>query len=250
MRERFEGALSRVEWCVDTATPCEAEIEPDAPPETVQEFLGAFDSIQVLHCRHATISPTTWKLIASRPHLQRLDLWHSTVPEEGIELLGQNGKLRWLSLYGCQLSDRQLDAVAQITSIQSLYVDGHVSRSVCSWIARLPDLTALGLSHAALESEGIRELANCRQLKWLDISGTAVDDSTIASVGSIKSLTTVNISRTRLTADGVMALLVLPDLDAVTAFETSASHDALMKFGELYRSKWRRVVRVRCSGAD
>jgi Leucine-rich repeat (LRR) protein len=74
----------------------------------------------------------------------------------------------------------------------------------------LPKLEALLIDHSALNSAGLKELANVKGLKYLDVSGTSLTDGDMKGLEALQSLTSLVVRQMpRLTEDGIRNILSL-----------------------------------------
>jgi len=77
------------------------------------------------------------------------------------------------------------------------------------------DLTSLALRATMITDEGIKELESIR-LTALDLQLTGVSDESIEVLGKISTLQELNLSQTKVTAEGIRKLKVLlPDCKIV-----------------------------------
>jgi hypothetical protein len=122
--------------------------------------------------------------------LRALALNNTNFFEKG-GVLPELKNLRWLSFFQTQATDRDLKGLAQLPQLEQLFVG------------------VTNVTH-----EGVRELAKCRTLRYLDLEGNKITDEVLKAASALKDLEGLNIAgrMSEVSDEGVNALLALRHL--------------------------------------
>lgn len=177
----------------------------------IAAFLAADSALPSLESLALTTDQLTDDVavaLAAWPPLSRLrslDLSSIDTYDPGCNAIGDRGAIALLSSpHATHLARLQLGDNAAISSETALAL---------SAARPLPDLVELDLSFTAIDDAGARALGaspSLPRLSYLDIGHTRIGDAGLAALLHLPSLSTLHLSGTPLTADGVRALLAAP----------------------------------------
>jgi len=109
-----------------------------------------------------------------------------------------------------------------------LHAEGQMTDAVLADVCRVENITELDLSGSkALTDDGIRHLSRLRQLKYLDLSGTAVTDCGLSVLQNLPALESVSFAMTAITDEGAHHLTHCPGLQRVNLSWTQTGDAAL-----------------------
>ncbi|HET6884344.1 MAG TPA: M56 family metallopeptidase [Pirellulales bacterium] len=113
------------------------------------------------------------------------------------------------------LTDRVIAALEAFPELERLELGK--SAITDDQFAKLPlrNLRHLDLSGTAVSDQGVSHLRRLEKLEWLDLSGTAVTDKGLAALTNLKNLEIVSFDGTPITDAGVAYLAKLPRLGAL-----------------------------------
>lgn len=167
------------------------------------------------------------KLLAKYPALTSLDLSENQLTDSSIETLRQLKKLQVLQLTGNKsVTGESLAALTHLPSIQQLYMNNTgIDEAHVAPLADNTTLTLLDLSQTNVGPKWVSNLNRLAALRQLGLSGTDVDDSTVALLHS-KALQELKLEETNITENGIQTLSSLPSLRVISAFGTGIKHGA------------------------
>lgn len=129
--------------------------------------------------------------LAALPSLERLDLSHTRISDEGLLFLRPAKRIRELNLlYAEQITDLGMNAVKQWGELRSLNVRG----------------TRIGDGTMAVAS-------GLPQIELLDVTGTAITENGLDSLIPLVKLKRLEMGRNRLREDSLVILRLLTDLE-------------------------------------
>ena len=129
--------------------------------------------------------------LAALPSLERLDLSHTRISDEGLLFLRPAKRIRELNLlYAEQITDLGMNAVKQWGELRSLNVRG----------------TRIGDGTMAVAS-------GLPQIESLDVTGTAITENGLDSLIPLVKLKRLEMGRNRLREDSLVILRLLTDLE-------------------------------------
>jgi hypothetical protein len=109
-----------------------------------------------------------------------------------------------------------------------LHAEGQMTDAVLADVCRVENITELHLSGSkALTDDGVRHLSRLRQLKYLDLSGTAVTDRGLSVLQNLLALESVSFAMTAITDEGAHHLTHCPGLQRVNLSWTRTGDAAL-----------------------
>jgi hypothetical protein len=129
--------------------------------------------------------------LAALPSLERLDLSHTRISDEGLLYLRPAKRIRELNLlYAEQITDQGMNAIKQWSELRSLNVRG----------------TRIGDGTMAVAS-------GLPQIESLDVTATAITENGLDSLISLVKLKRLEMGRNRLREDALVILRLVTDLE-------------------------------------
>lgn len=165
---------------------------------------------------------------AATEGLAELILEGAAVDDAAMRPLWDHPTLKRLKTESTRIGDATLAALAAENRLELLYL-----------------LDAPGVT-----GEGIRELRAMTRLRNLRLSGTAVDDDTLAALGGLTNLAALALQETAVTDDGLGTLVGLTELRELSLYGTPITDRGLATLAELPRLAKLRLRRTGVTGAD
>ncbi|QDT43634.1 Internalin-A precursor [Gimesia alba] len=159
------------------------------------------------------------------PHLWRLDLRSCYVSNRHVEHLQEMSSLEDLDLYGHAITDSGLAGLSKLTKMQYLCLSQAgknkaktLSDAGLIHLAGLSELRDLRLAGIQITDSGLRQLAGLTKLRRLDLSGTRVTSAGLANLSHLLQLENLDITSTPLQDEPIVDLRMFPKLKNVTAY--------------------------------
>lgn len=176
------------------------------------EYLSKESSLVFVDIRLAHISEKAMKSLASMPNLKFLRLGLVTTSDSELKALKTMQKLRFLDLDGSNgISDGTAEAVSQLTNLQTLsFSRNKVHNEGLQHIGKLTGLTNLMLDGTLITDIAIENLVGCSHLQHLNIGDNQyITDNCIGALLKLHTLTSLNISKTKISWAGIKRLKAL-----------------------------------------
>lgn len=140
--------------------------------------------------------------------LHHLDLQENPgISDPGMAHLENLPKLDGIQLYGTSVGDEGIRHLKGCSHLRYLSVQGtHVSDATLALLAQWPELNTLDFSGTQITDAGMVHLRGLKSLGGLLIDNTRITDAGLASIADLKTLGTLNLKDTP-TADTGMAHL-------------------------------------------
>ncbi|XP_034023049.1 uncharacterized protein si:ch73-173p19.1 isoform X1 [Thalassophryne amazonica] len=155
--------------------------------------------------------------------LSELDLKDYTqVTNQGVSQLSSLIRLKKLSLSNTQVTDAGLPPLRGLQELEELCLDrtAVTSRGAAELIVCLPHLQVLGLASTQVGDNIVRNgLIHCKQLVKLNLSRTRITDNGLKFLKNIR-LAQVNLDGTGVSQTGIASLLSLANIGSVRASNT------------------------------
>lgn len=181
--------------------------------------------------------------------LRFADLSHTEVTDEGLVLLEKNAfeglrleytgvkgsafttltspRLRALSLRGSWLDDAGLAAIAELSSIEFLWVRGaSVTDKGVSHLRKLSNLRILDLGGTEVVGATLEALV-ALPIEELNLGGLPVGDIIASKLRPMTRLRVLSMTRGRLTDEGMRSITLLPSLEDLWLQRTAVSDDGI-----------------------
>src|SRR5436190_6051527 len=130
---------------------------------------GAAGNIVAVNLSTSWVNDTEILELASLPKLERLDLSHTRISDEGLLHLRTSRQIRDLNLlYAEQITDLGLNAVKNWTHLKQLNVRGtRISDPTLAIVGKLVELESLDIANTGITDAGLDNLAGLTKLKHL-----------------------------------------------------------------------------------
>lgn len=182
---------------------------------------------RLLDCRRSDVTDEGLRNVAGFDRLTILYLSRTPIGDDGTSYLARLKELRALHLDETKVTDIGLANIAALTHLAELWLGStKVSGAGLKSLARLSQLRDLRVDDTAVDDEGLVHLAGL-PLVVLDVSATRVSDRGLAEIGKLHELQTLRLSGTRISDAGLRHLYQLKSLSTLELTRTPVSHDAL-----------------------
>ncbi len=169
-----------------------------------------------LSLRGTVVADETARSAASLPHLEALDITDTIVGDVGIEALSLAPKLKELSIGNIRMSEVGFQSLRQFTALEYLDLSGKrptgvasISEKGIAAIASLKQLRVLRLGHVKLPANGIAVLNTLPNVETLALQYSPdITDEAIPYLVSWKSLRSIDLYGTKVTAEGLKSLRI------------------------------------------
>lgn len=167
-----------------------------------------------LSLRGTVVADETAAAAASLPLLEILDLADSIVGDPGVEALASAPKLKQLSLGNIRMSEIGYQSLRQLTGLSHLDIGGgrqrgfsNLSERSIQSIASLRQLRVLRLGHLRFPAKNFRLFAALTNVEELGLEYCPeIKDESLAVLAEWKSLRRIDLTGTKVTAEGVTTL--------------------------------------------
>jgi len=210
------------------------------------EIIGALPQLQEIWIDHSSINDESMEALCNATTLETLDIHNCQVTDEGLRHLGKldnllvlelqecpitcyqlsslvknkgKSKLIRLGVYGTNLNDRGVAAIASLTSLEYLNV-GKLQGMTDAYFGKLlsgkKNLKVLGCLHnPALTNAALSQVKACKELEFLDFSyNPLINDQGLVHLTKLKKLNHLNYANTGVTPVGIAMLQKhLPELN-------------------------------------
>lgn len=170
--------------------------------------LAALPSLRVLDLSGTSIGDDGARHLGALPSLRVLDLSGTGIGDDGIRHLAALASLRELRLGGTRVSGPGLAWLPAMTRLETLRLeDDDITDRSLRWLLRLPKLRYLNLSGTRISDDGLEALRGCDALQSIELSEcAAVSDAGLLHLSRMKSIESVGLQKTSVTAGGVAHL--------------------------------------------
>lgn len=157
--------------------------------------------LESLEIAESEISDAGFGKLLAKEGLERLTVSSSLITGEDLFSLEDSVSVTNLTLSGCPVSDRGLEAIAR----------------------RLPQLKILGLSQTEITDEGLRHLSHLEDLYQITLYKTKVTDAGLQHLGTLDRLAYLTLTDTEVSDEGLRHLAGLERLRYVWARSTKVT---------------------------
>ncbi|MDQ3623372.1 MAG: hypothetical protein M3463_12915 [Verrucomicrobiota bacterium] len=186
---------------------------------------------EVVDLHGAKVTQTDFETIARKPHLKRVNLAFSSVPDEGLKHLARLSELESLDLsravgnQGAALTDAGLLHLSKLTNLRTLKLAGHpitdAGLEKLNWLTRVERLQ---LGGTKVTGEGLRQFP---ALKWLRLDATPITDEGLRHVGSLTNLEQLYLDLTQISDAGLTHLMGLKKLRVLNLHQTKVTAEGV-----------------------
>jgi internalin A len=160
---------------------------------------NAQGNIVAVNLRGTFVSDVELIDIARLPNLERLDLSHTRITDEGMLHLKSATGIRELKLYYAeQVTDQGMSAIKQWKKLTRLDLRGtRISNGTLEIVGGLPQLEALDIANTQVTDNGMDLLIALTNLKELTLGRTRTGEVDLSFLRALPSLTVLDLSGAR-----------------------------------------------------
>jgi internalin A len=161
--------------------------------------LNAAGQIVAVNLRGGWINDTEMIELARLPHLEKLDLSHTRISDEGLLRLKTAPKIRDLNLFYAEwLTDQGLTAIRDWKHLKRLNLRGtRISDGTLELISRMTGLEALDIAHTSVTDNGLQALITLINLKELSLGRGRLSNASFEVLRMLPTLTYLDLSGAR-----------------------------------------------------
>ena len=181
--------------------------------------LATLANLEFLFIENSPITAAGVGHLTGLKQLKNLDLRDGQLVDDSLAELGKMRQLRSLSIGGNSFSDDGLKHLADLKELRSLSLGFNrppLTDAGVKHLAGLTTLVSLDLQMSQLSDAGVVALKDMKQLQRLLLNGTKdaapVTDACVDHLLGLTKLKVLWMQNSRLTEQGVLRLLALPDL--------------------------------------
>lgn len=183
--------------------------------------IKGWKDLRRLNLRGTRISDGTLAIVGGLTGLESLDIAYTDITESGLDALVALTHLTEFSLGRSKLSDSQLEVLRLMNTLEYLDLGGPhpgpegkretavspLPGTVPRAISTLKELRVLKLDHSGIGADGLRILASLDRVEKLALEGCGlVNDDALRELAQWKSLKYLDVQATKVTREGVAAL--------------------------------------------
>ncbi len=193
-------------------------------------------------------------LLRSLPHLWDITMWGGEVTDVGMSALAEIKSLRFLSLSGCtRITDEGVKRLTPLNKLETLTLSGtRVSGKGVKLIATMKTLTHLRLGESELAASERDDLASLVHLKEFD--ALTVLDASLQKVYAIPNLTRLTVadrgdpvgrSNPKVTDAGLKGIAALAKLERLELDDLSVTGAGLKELAPLKNLTYLSLVKLK-----
>jgi Leucine-rich repeat (LRR) protein len=174
------------------------------PPDWINSLGGkvtrdAKGNVVAVNLRGTWVSDVELIDIVRLPSLERLDLSHTRITDEGMLNLKSATGIRELSLYYAeQVTDQGMNAIKNWKQLKRLNLRGtRIANGTLEILSHLPQLEALDIANTQVTDNGMDFLITLTNLKELALGRSRVGEADLTFLRTLPSLTELDLSGAR-----------------------------------------------------
>lgn len=206
--------------------------------DAAMKTLATMPSLRAVRLVGGNITDTGIDALLALPRLSELDVRGCNgVTKKGIARLVAKKSLRTLKVGGSEIGDEALELIADMVNLRGLDLEG--SSATDAGVARLGKLPLVGLTLYQcpnVTDEGLKVLANYKNLQRLTLRDVPVRGEVLALLPHPERLISLNMAQSRISDVEVSRLAKLKNLEQLNLSETAitdAAVDTLSKLSKL-----------------
>jgi Leucine-rich repeat (LRR) protein len=175
-----------------------------AGPEWMSRIGGKVEqdpggNIVAVNLSGSWVNDTEMLDLAALPKLERLDLSHTRITDEGLLHLRPAKQIRELNLlYAEQITDLGLNAIKGWTSLKRLNVRGtRIADATLEIVSKLPQLESLDIANTGVTEAGLDSLVALTKLRHLALGRSRFNESAMPVLRLLTTLESLDISGPR-----------------------------------------------------
>ena len=156
-------------------------------------------SVVAVNLRGSWVNDVDLTNLLRLPHLEKLDLSHTRITDEGMVLLKTAPKISDLNLYYAELiTDQGMTAIKDWKHLKRLNVRGtRISDGTLEIVSHLTQLEALDIANAPTTDNGLDNLITLTRLKELSLGRRRLSDNVLEMLRLLPTLTHLDLSGPR-----------------------------------------------------
>jgi Leucine-rich repeat (LRR) protein len=156
-------------------------------------------NVVAVNLRGAWVNDVELIDLASLPHLQRLDLSHTRITDEGMLHLKSAVGIQELNLYYAELiTDQGMSAIRNWKALKRLNLRGtRVANGTMEIVSQLAQLEALDIANTQVTDNGMDLLIALTNLKELALGRSRVGEADLGFLRMLPTLTSLDLSGAR-----------------------------------------------------
>lgn len=139
-------------------------------------------------------------------NLESLCLGYGQITAEGMRSLAGMKKLKRLELYEVAFPREELSAIAGLTQLEELRIDGELTEEDLAVLGTLTSMQTLRLQKAKITGTGLKHLASMKQLKNLDAPLNLLGDEDMKLFDGLQNLESLDLRNSQVTDAGLLNL--------------------------------------------
>jgi hypothetical protein len=173
--------------------------------------MSAFRDLRFLSAGRCSADDSAFDCLRNFPRLEHLTIQSKNITGTCLRQI-VSSSLEWLVLRDCPIEDTavlQLDTTLPIETLD--LSNTRITDVALAHVVTLADLRVLAVEHTRIKGHGFKN-ANSRRLGQVNLSYTAVDDTTVPYLCELSSLSVCVLNGTAITNTGLLALAQLPQM--------------------------------------
>lgn len=172
-------------------------------------------------------------------NLVALDLIDVGVTNAGVEILSQISSLKKLSLdWNSDITPMSFKYLSKLRNLESLSLKDIASGGGLNQLSQLTQLSTLQLSLTDITDKDLKALSKFPRLKSLDLSRTKITDDGLAHLLSLKELEELTLVRTDISKQGLDTISKIATIQKLNISFTKISNDSMKPVSELDNLRW------------
>ena len=173
--------------------------------------------------------------------ISNVDLWPVQLgPKVKLDKLAGLQSLRWLRLFGTQISDEGLSHLTDVPKLTLLDLDHNYATTDAALKhigEHLQSLTNLGLDRTSITDDGLAFLATLKDMRGLNLTATKLTGSGLSHLATLTSMDEMLLNETTVTDQNLKHLALIPNLQILGLFRTSITDAAVPHLARLEKLK-------------
>jgi Leucine Rich repeats (2 copies)/Leucine Rich repeat len=173
----------------------------EVPNETEQlsaigaRQLGSVRKLRLLRIEADPRGPADLRAMTGAKHLEELDIWSSSLPDECIPALDSFPQLRKLRLWQSNLTGDCLIGLEDSPKLESLdLMSNHVTSASLTVVGTLTGLHELNLSRTSIDDAGLAHLSRLTNLEILRLNVTKITDAGLIHLQELPRLRRLDLT--------------------------------------------------------
>jgi hypothetical protein len=205
--------LSQLEYLTLTRTGC---------GDSAMIHVAEFPRLRRLELNEPDVTDAGLKYLAKLSQLERFRA-EVNAGDEGFQWLRKLSNLTELRLKNVPVTDRTLGYLSTATLLRGLELSStNVDGSGMRYLRGCKQLDYIDLTGSPIKT-GMASLAELPKLHFINLSKTQITDEELAQLGKSKSLVSLSLFDTQITDDGLKTLDAIPTLNSARTNSTAAS---------------------------